>query len=119
MDFVSRVSNFFFLSRIRELCVLCGRKRPERPKAISPGQRPREEDEPMIALTGQKLYRCYNAFAPAGRNLLRYLPFTQGVALGWYLVGLAGRLCTKSIRTRRNFSNNTSHWYQRFNLGVP
>ena len=39
-------------------------------------------------LQGQKPYKCHHAFAPSGRNLLHYLPFTQGVALGWYLVGL-------------------------------
>ncbi|MBO4850123.1 MAG: hypothetical protein J5529_04370 [Prevotella sp.] len=80
----------------------------KRPKAISPGQRPGEKGEPIIALKGHKPYRCHNAFAPAGRNLLRYLPFTQGVALGWYLVGLAGRLCTKSIAKDELLSNNAT-----------
>ena len=28
--------------------------------------------------------------------------FTQGVGLGWYLVGLAGRLCTKTNRTEKS-----------------
>jgi hypothetical protein len=84
---------------------LKGQKQSARGNALG------EEDEPMTALTGQKPYRCHNVFAPSGRNLLRYLPFTQGVALGWYLVGLSGRLCTKSILTAHNFHSYRSKFF--------
>ena len=45
------------------------------------------------ALTGQKLYRWGNAYAPPGRNHhTAYNP--QGGALGYMIVGLSGRRCT-------------------------
>jgi hypothetical protein len=46
------------------------------------------------ALTGQKLYHWKNnAFAPSGRN--HHTTYnTQGVALGYMIVGLTGRRST-------------------------
>ena len=60
-------------------------------QALSPGQRPGCKEAGKFALKGQK--RCF---------LIRLLPFqgvayaaayTQGAALGWWLIALSGRLC--------------------------
>jgi hypothetical protein len=59
--------------------------------ADSPGQHPGKTKRRNNALKGQKLYRQNDAFALSGRSL--HTPDTQGVALGYWLVGLSGRLC--------------------------
>ena len=49
------------------------------------------------ALTGQKRYRREeDAFAPPGRNLHTAYK-TQGVALGYMIVGLSGRRRTRVV----------------------
>jgi hypothetical protein len=59
-------------------------------KALSPGQRPGCKEGSRFALKGQKLTCSISAFALTGRWLRTTL--TQGVALGWWLSGLSGRL---------------------------
>jgi hypothetical protein len=48
------------------------------------------------------LIKGYNAFALSGRFPTHL--FTQGDALGWYLAGLSGRLCTKIHSYSTQFS---------------
>ena len=59
-------------------------------KALSPGHRPGCKEVSIFALKGQKLTCSIHAFALTGRWLRTTL--TQGVALGWGLSGLSGRL---------------------------
>jgi len=64
---------------------------PKGQKANSPGHRPGDKDLIRFALKGQKPYLAFRAFALTGRRLRT--AFTQGVALGWGLTGLSGRIC--------------------------
>ena len=59
-------------------------------RANSPGQRPGYRDNPeKIAPQGQKQLTPQSAFALTGRH--KYVSsFTQGVALGWWLLPLRG-----------------------------
>ena len=57
--------------------------------AVSPGQRPGEMKRCDNALKGQKHNATHRSFALSGRRL--HVPDTQGVALGYGLVGLLGR----------------------------
>ena len=53
------------------------------------------------ALTGQKLYRWGNAYAPPGRNY--YTAYkTQGAALGYMVAGLSDRRCTDELLINPN-----------------
>ena len=63
---------------------------PKGQKANSPGHRPGYKDVIRFALKGQKPYLAFHAFALTGRRLRT--TFTQGVALGWMLTGLSGRI---------------------------
>ena len=63
---------------------------PKGQKANSPGHRPGYRDMVRLALKGQKPYLVFHAFALTGRKLQTI--FTQGVALGWELTGLSGRI---------------------------
>jgi hypothetical protein len=63
-------------------------------QAHSPGQRPGSKEVSIFALQGQKPICRIVAFALAGRWLRTFL--TQGVALGYELIGLSGRLCETS-----------------------
>ena len=63
---------------------------PKGQDANSPGHRPGYRDMVRIALKGQKPYHVFHAFALTGRKLRT--TFTQGVALGWELTGLSGRI---------------------------
>ena len=55
----------------------------------SPGHRPGYGESGAIALKGQKHCWRYSAFALSGRSTATM--FTQGVALGYELLGLSGR----------------------------
>ena len=63
---------------------------PKGQKANSPGHRPGDKDLIRFALKGQKPYLVFHAYVLTGRRLRT--TFTQGVALGWGLTGLSGRI---------------------------
>lgn len=59
-------------------------------QAYSPGQRPGYRDNPVNnAQQGQKQLTPNNAFALTGRKISAS-SFTQGVALGWWMLPLRG-----------------------------
>ena len=58
-------------------------------RALSPGQRPGYRTRPTIALQGQKHDVNYWLMPLQGDLILN---LTQGVALGYNLIGLSGRL---------------------------
>ena len=69
-------------------------------KAISPGQRPGCCCSRVLRPEkGKSNYMNpnFNAFALSGRQPKR--SYTQGVALGWMLIGLSGRYFSKVYRT--------------------
>ena len=68
VHYVSRLFRLFADVNDKNIMIIrnCTTSAPKGQSALSPGQRPGVMDGPMLALKGQKPYRCIFAFAPTG-----------------------------------------------------